>query len=278
MTYRQLVGLLQPLYGIHEARAISRLVYGSVAGLSLTDICAGADERLSQADQEAVETASRRLLAGEPVQYVLGKTEFAGREFIVGRGVLIPRPETEQLCSWIAGQSASYGSILDVGTGSGCIAITLSMALPGAYVEGWDNSNEALAVATENALLHHSAVVLRHRDIFSHRHKGETWDAIVSNPPYIPMREREEMEDNVLLFEPHEALFVPDDDPLVYYREIARYAAVALNDGGWLFFETHHLYNPAVARMLRGMGFADVECCTDDFGKPRMIRARKTAV
>ena len=284
MTYNELWHLLAPLYGDGEAKAIARLVYEVRFGLSFSDICLGKDTQLSANSQEELKGIAERLLQQEPVQYVLGQAAFCGRNFIVNKHVLIPRPETEELCYWIVSQE--YKSIenpiniLDIGTGSGCIAITLAAEMPKAKVTAWDISTEALKVAEENAKRNLVHVSFEHVDALHIptnilQQTAKIFDFIVSNPPYICNNERVQMESNVLNYEPHTALFVPDDDALLFYRAIAQYGQVALKEGGWLYFEINPLYASILTEMLVMMEYHDIEIKEDQFGKERMIRARR---
>jgi release factor glutamine methyltransferase len=284
MTNNELWHLLAPLYGDGEAKAIARLVYEVQFGLSFSDICLGKDTQLSANSQEELKGIAERLLQHEPVQYVLGQAAFCGRTFTVNRHVLIPRPETEELCSWIGSQgdksSENATNILDIGTGSGCIAITLAAEIPKAQVTAWDISTEALRVAEENAKRNHVHVSFEQVDalhiptnIFCKTTKY--FDFIVSNPPYICNNERAHMESNVLNYEPHSALFVPDDDALLFYRAIAQYGKTALKEGGWLYFEINPLYANILTEMLDMMAYHHIEIKEDQFGKQRMIRARR---
>ena len=284
MTYNELWHLLAPLYGDGEAKAIARLVYEVRFGLSFSDICLGKDTQLSANSQEELKGIAERLLQQEPVQYVLGQTVFGGRCFMVNEHVLIPRPETEELCSWIVSQgekqSMNDASILDIGTGSGCIAITLAAEMPKAKVTAWDISTEALKVAKENAKRNHVHVSFKRVDALHIptdilQQTTQLFDFIVSNPPYICNKERAQMESNVLNYEPHTALFVPDDDALLFYRAIAQYGQVALKEGGWLYFEINPLYASILTEMLVMMEYHDIEIKEDQFGKERMIRARR---
>jgi len=277
MTYPELWRRLLPMYEEGEAKAIVRLVLETRFGLSLADICAGKVTHLSQDDGRELEDLMQGLALGHPVQYVLGEALFAGRTFRVTPDVLIPRPETEELCQWVvqtlSSTSLSHPRILDIGTGSGCIAITLAQSLPSALVCGWDISKGALAVARENADRWGSAVELVRQDALHAPTDKNRWDVIVSNPPYICHQEREAMAAHVLEHEPHSALFVPDDDPLLFYRSIARYALSALRPGGQLFFEINPLYAESLQRMLEEMDWRRVETRHDAFGRQRMMRA-----
>ena len=223
------------------------------------------------------------------MQYVLGQADFAGRTFHVEPGVLIPRPETAELCSWITedgkARSSNRMQILDICTGSGCIAITLGLNLANSEVTGWDISENALRIAQENATaLDAKNVKIEYQDalalpstkvhLTTPLHECQArWDVIVSNPPYICEKEKVDMAKNVLDFEPDIALFVPNEDPLKFYRAIAEYATIALNSQGGLYFEINPLYEKETREMLEGFGFEDIETKEDFFGKKRMLKA-----
>ena len=310
MTYSEIWHRIATSYDDGEARAIARILIEELFGLSYTDIVCGATEQLSADDTLRLDTAVRRIEQGEPLQHVLGYADFCGNRFCVNGSVLIPRPETE----WLVDEGAKLMSttatsspkrILDIGTGSGCIAISLKLRLGDAYVEAWDISEEALRTAQDNADALKAEVTFRKRDAL--KAEGEClqggalvssapteqamdsinsneasttaapWDLIVSNPPYICDSERSAMDDNVLLHEPHTALFVPDDDPLRFYRAIARYALLTLNIGGSLLFECNTRYAEATGAMLRDMGFEEVTVSDDCFSLPRFVRGRKNS-
>ena len=372
MTYNQLWKRLTAIYNEREAQAIVRTVLDALFGMSLTDICLGKVTQLSADDTTRLEKIMQRLEKSEPVQYVLGAGWFAGRLFDVAPGVLIPRPETEDLVKWACdeakekekednskeergkeekevskkrealkkeeqplssplkeeeeglrkgeddpqkeeqllssplkeeeeglrkgkdasqkeeqhlssllksnkevsekGEEAPHPSILDIGTGSGCIAITVALALPQARVTAWDISTDALAIAAGNAHRLGASVRFEHQDALNAPDDEARWDVIVSNPPYICDRERADMSDNVLSYEPELALFVPDSDPLLFYRAIARYASKALKPGGRLLFETNTAYVHEVAQAMADEGFTAIEVRNDCFGKPRMVK------
>ena len=279
MTYNELWHLLAPLYGDGEAKAIARLVFEVRFGLSMSDICLGKDTQLSANNQTELKGIADRLLEQEPIQYVLGQADFCGRTLMVNEHVLIPRPETEELCRWITSQGDRHRvGLLDIGTGSGCIAITLAAEMPDAEVTAWDISAEALDVARENAKRTHVHVSFEQVDALNLPHSSfltSHFSLIVSNPPYICNKERASMEANVLEHEPHTALFVPDDDPLLFYRTIAQYGQTALEPGGWLYFEINPLYAQPLCDMLRMMSYHDIELNLDQYGKQRMIRAKR---
>ncbi len=270
---RHIADPLAALYGAREAQNIARLTAAALTGLPeqafLTD---------PQAEAEApgLEEAVARLRSGCPVQYVLGEAEFAGRRFRVAPGVLIPRPETEELAAWVVREERQANRLLDVGTGSGCIAATLAIELP-AEVTAVDCSPEALRIAEENFRLLGAPVRTVRADALHGLAEALAgpFDAIVSNPPYIPQHERESLHPNVRDYEPATALFVPDDDPLCFYRAIARAGRQLLAPAGRLYFESHHLYAEAIARLLGDEGYEGVEVRPDLFGKPRMLCARK---
>lgn len=291
MTYSEIWHRIATSYDDGEARAIARILIEELFGLSYADIVCGATEQLSADDTLRLDTAVRRIEQGEPLQHVLGYADFCGNRFSVNGSVLIPRPETEWLVDegaklmdgCIASDETQHKAphspkrILDIGTGSGCIAISLKLRLGDAYVEAWDISEEALRTAQDNADALKAEVVFRKRDALRADNTAAPWDLIVSNPPYICDSERSAMDDNVLLHEPHTALFVPDDDPLRFYRAIARYALLTLNIGGSLLFECNTRYAEATGTMLSDMGFEEVTVSYDCFNLPRFVRGRKNS-
>ena len=303
MTYNELWRLLTQVYDDYEAKAIARMVYEVRFGFTPSDLFIGKDTQLSTDDQKLLAEITQRLLKGEPVQYAIGLAEFGNRTFHVEPGVLIPRPETYELCEWIISseqqrtntdyneksEKVCYKKILDIGTGSGCIACTLAAELPDADVTAWDISEEALRIAAENAKRMGANVGFKRQDILNifsspsllpsislpspfHLPSNE-FDVIVSNPPYICIKEKDMMEKNVLDYEPALALFVPDDDPLLFYRTIARYARQALKPGGALFFEINPLYVKEMQQMLCDEGFSHTEVRNDQFGKQRFTKS-----
>ena len=284
MTYNELWRQLTQVYDDYEAKAIARMVYEVRFGLMPSDLFIGKDTQLSTDDQKLLAEITQRLLTGEPIQYVLGEAEFGGRTFHVEPGVLIPRPETYELCQWIMEErrgkkeEGRNTSILDIGTGSGCIACTLAAELADAEVTAWDISDDALRIATENAKRTNVHVSFEKVDVLNtsllNRERPATGlDIIVSNPPYICNKERATMERNVLEHEPELALFVPDNDPLLFYRTIARFAAKTLNPGGALYFEINPLYVSEMQQMLSEEGFSHTEIRNDQFGKQRFTKS-----
>lgn len=294
MTYEELWHRLTPLYEPGEAKAIVRLLLDECYGLSWADVLGGKVTELSANDQTELGKIMLRLEKGEPIQYIIGVADFCGRQFHVEPGVLIPRPETAELCQLILateshGQTRniceipchSDANILDIGTGSGCIAITLALELPDARVTAWDISDEALRIASENAKRLGASVTFEHRDVLSISLTSHLspltshYDLIVSNPPYICRQETDGMAQNVLDYEPHLALFVPDDDPLLFYRAIAQYATKALKSQGALFFEINPLYASSLTHLLSTMSCYDIKTLPDQFGKLRFLKATK---
>lgn len=279
MNYNELWRQLTQIYDEGEAKAIARMTYEERFGLTLSDIYLGKDTQLSADSQAELEEIAKRLLHGEPIQYVMGHADFCGRVFLVNEHVLIPRPETEELCQWITSQgNCPSVRLLDIGTGSGCIAITLAAEIPQAQVTAWDISADALEVARDNARRNNVHVTFEQVDALNISHLSpltSEYDLIVSNPPYICNKECEAMEPNVLDHEPHTALFVPDDDPLLFYRAIAQYGRTALKEDGWLYFEINPIYTKEMCDMLGSMKYHDIEMKEDQYGKQRMIRAQR---
>ena len=279
-TYQEFWQSLTPLYDAGEAQAIVRTVLDVEYGMTLTDIICGKVNELSSDEERNLEEIIARLQNGEPVQYVLGEADFAGRTFHVEPGVLIPRPETAELCQWIEEEVSSLKAderkqILDICTGSGCIAITLGLNIPNSEVTGWDISEDALRIAQGNVeMLKAGNVRIEYQDALMLPKAAETADIIVSNPPYICEKEKADMEKNVLEHEPSIALFVPDEDPLKFYRAIAEYASSALKSEGALYFEINPIYEKETREMLQSLGFKDIETKEDAFGKKRMMKAK----
>ena len=277
MDYRDFWRALSPALGPGEAKAVARLVYGERFGLSYGDLLVGKVSNLTEEGREWLAVAVRRLSAGEPVQYVLGYAEFCGRRFAVGPGVLVPRPETEELCRMVAASIAGKRAarVLDACCGSGCIGVTLALETPGAEVCVWDLYEAPLQTTMRNAGALGACVNVERVDVLAAVPCGEEWDAIVSNPPYVMESEKGGMGANVLDYEPHEALFVEDTDPMLFYRAISRYAAVALRPGGGLFFEVNPLCAGGVVRMMEECGLEGASVWQDCFGRERFATAVK---
>ena len=275
MDYETLWHRLTPLYEISEAKAIVRWVLDVRFGLSMADILCDKVNQLSADDQKELETMTQRLEKGEPVQYIIGMADFCERQFHVAPGVLIPRPETEELCRWITQKNRpSVLSVLDIGTGSGCIAVTLALEMPKAKVTAWDISDETLRIAQKNAQTLGAEVTFEHQDILNVS-LHDKYDLIVSNPPYIQPKERDGMGKNVLDYEPHQALFAPEEEPIIFYQRIGDYAWQSLNPGGALYFELNPLTADNVSDYLQRLGFSEIEIRQDQFGKQRFLKATK---
>ena len=275
---RAIATALTPRYGVGEARMMARIVMEHVTGKNNVSLMVDGDKPLSDFRRGQVRGIVDRLLAGEPLQYITGEAPFYGMTFKVTPATLIPRPETAELVDMIVDAAASRPDlrVLDIGTGSGCIAIALCRNLLFPEVTALDLSAEALAVARENARLLKCRVDFMQADAFAMEcPRGPLYDIIVSNPPYVADSERAGMEANVLDHEPSSALFVPDDDPVVFYRAISRYAACALSRGGYLFFEVNPLFADATVAVVSGAGMADVEVLPDSYGRKRFVKARR---
>ena len=278
MTYEELWHRLTPLYETGEAKAIARWVLEVRFGLSMTDILCGKVTELSSNDQTELEKIMLRLEKGEPVQYIIGVADFFGRSFHVAPGVLIPRPETAELCEYVLSSRKTEEKILDIGTGSGCIAITLALEMSDSQVTAWDISDDALRIAQENANALGANVAFEKRDILdtslftSH---PSTFTTIVSNPPYIKPSERDGMDKNVLDYEPETALFAPEENPILFYQRIGDYALRSLIPGGQLYFELNPQTADTVDDYLKKIGFQETEIRQDQFGKQRFLKAKK---
>ena len=296
----------QPLYDEREARAIADLLLDEVCGITLTERLLHPGRTLTDDERRSLQSVVARMEQGVPVQQALGYAWFCGARFRVSPDVLIPRPETAELVEWVIGdiRSASAApapvgaspsrslSVCDVGTGSGCIAVTLARAFPQARVLALDVSGAALNIARQNASLQHvdnlqfaQVDVLAYVDNLQHEAPGtpvsdvfpqgyQHFDILVSNPPYVCRREASEMSDIVLRHEPALALFVPDSDPLRFYRAIARMGLRHLHDGGCLYFEINAAFGADTCRLLQSLGYHDVELRTDVTGRDRMVKAK----
>lgn len=268
--------LIAASYAETEASALARWILEEEFGFSTLELYAGKDTDFPMEKRKRLNDILVRLARFEPIQYIIGKTEFCGLTLKVSSDVLIPRPETAELVDWIVSDCPQSGlRVLDIGTGSGCIAITLAERMVEAEVSAWDISERALAVARENALHNNVRIAFSCMDVFNEPTGTSVFDIIVSNPPYITESERAEMERNVLDYEPETALFVPDTDPLRFYRRIAHIGNQMLKPGGKLFFEINRAYGSETAAMLKYGGYSQVEVRSDSYGNARMIKAIK---
>lgn len=281
----QFIQELTPLYDAGEAESFFYLILEAKHQLKRVDLALQPDLVFSKAELETWNLILEQLKKEIPVQYLLGTTHFYGLEFEVNSNVLIPRPETEELVDWIiqsrnfgtkfnpevSGQSSKF-KILDIGTGSGCIAISLAKNLPNAVVSALDVSDKALATAQKNAELNQVAIQFIHQSILEIEDLGQQFDLIVSNPPYVRHLEKHEIKKNVLDNEPHLALFVEDNDALIFYRKIAQLAQKNLNPQGQLYFEINQYLGQETLDLLQEMGFKDITLRKDIYGNDRMIQ------
>ncbi len=273
-----LTNKLTHIYEKAEANNIVLELLQSVTNLSRARLLADGEATLTDTQEHEMEQYMARILQQEPIQYVLGNTDFHGVSLKVDHRVLIPRPETEELVEWVLQDlSCAHCIILDCCTGSGCIAIALAKQLPEATLQGCDLSLDALDVARENATRNHVKVHFFEADVLSPQFatKIPPMDIIVSNPPYVLKQEAAAMRANVLDFEPHKALFVPDDDPLIFYKAIANTALYKLSPKGKLFFEINAAFGHEVVRMLKFVGFSNVQLKNDLSGNARMVSAQR---
>ena len=258
-----------------ELTSLIGMLIEAVTGWNRMQQIVNINTELTKEQQMQVELYAEQLLSGKPIQYILEKAWFMGNDFMVNEHVLIPRPETEELVEWIISYASIMNkplSILDIGTGSGCISIALKLALPNCTVTGLDISKEALAVAQMNAKNLNASIEWMEEDILNTAALETAYDIIVSNPPYIPLKEKKDMQEQVLNFEPSIALFVSNEDPLVYYRTIAKIGKQSLSKNGQLFFEIHYDQGKAILALLDELNY-HAELRQDSFGKNRMIRA-----
>lgn len=275
-TLQRLKTELYPIYGKQESDAIIRLIFHYLKGWNLTDLLIHAQDPLSPFIKSEIEKILERLKSHEPIQYITGEARFHGMDLAIRPGVLIPRPETDQLVDIIIDENRDREDlrVLDICTGSGCIAIALARNLPFSKVYALDFSEEAIETASENAEKLHAKIKIIKGDIFDWEPSSQ-FDIIVSNPPYVMDSEALKMEKNVLDYEPHEALFVRDEDALVFYRRICDLGIKYLEKGGRLYFEINPLKASALKQLVISQGYDDVEIRLDSYGKQRFLIARK---
>ena len=276
-TIQKIKEVLSPLYSTGEIKNIVRIIFENIKNYSQVDIIMNQDEILSQFIKDKVDMILKRLVNHEPIQYIFNEAYFQGLTLKVTPDTLIPRPETEELIDIIVKENnQSDLHVLDIGTGSGAIAIALAKSLKFPIVDAIDISQKAIDIAQENAKAHKVKINFFIRDILSVEiPTNSVYDIIVSNPPYITLREKDSMEPNVLDYEPHTALFVPDNDPLMFYRAITLYAVYALNPGGRIYFEINSLYGKETAKLLSDNNFIDVDIIKDMYGLDRFVSAAK---
>lgn len=267
---------LQGRYDPREAGNLSRIICCEILGQQTVDYYLGKDIILSVKEEQELESILSRLHNFEPIQYILGEARFLGRTFRVTPGVLIPRPETEELVEMMLKELSPVSRVLDVGTGSGCIAISLAKELPESQVTAWDVSGEALSIAAANSKALQASVRFKQRDVLTYEPcVADCYDVIVSNPPYVTEAEKQEMEHNVLDWEPSLALFVPDTDPLRFYRRIAVLGLEMLTSGGKLYFEINRAFGKDTVAMLCETGYRAVRLQKDISHNDRFVIAEK---
>lgn len=262
-------------YPAGEVAAFTRIIATEILGIPQMTFFLKENVELTHEQEATLEDAIKRLQKYEPIQYIQGYSDFCGLRFKVTPATLIPRPETSELVEWVASEATGNERILDIGTGSGCIAVSLANKMPQSKVTAWDISNEALAVATENSRSNGTEVLFEQVDILSYRPEENLFDIIVSNPPYIKENEKSAMHANVLYWEPHTALFVPDSDPLLFYRTIAIKGLQILKPGGRLYFEINRAHGSETMEMLAGLGYTGIELRKDFAENDRMIKATR---
>lgn len=264
---------LSAVYDGQELESVSRALCLELLDIDKADFYTKAKLSFDSDRDSRLDAALKRLEKGEPLQYVLGNAPFCGLNFKVGPGVLVPRPETGELVSWVISETSSPAGILDIGTGSGCIAVTLASKMPQCTVKGWDISDEALSYARSNSELNGTDVVFEKHDVLASDLPEARFDVIVSNPPYIIEKEKSDIDRTVLDYEPALALFVPDNDPLLFYRAIAMFGKRALKPCGSLYFEINPMFAGQLQLLLERSGYHNVTLRRDIFGKLRMIKA-----
>ena len=275
---------LDAIYGKDEVDNFFDMLLNAYFGLGRIDLILNTNLTITKTEEQPLFEALSRLKQEEPIQYIIGDTEFYGLKLKVNQHTLIPRPETEELVDWILKEiknQESQISILDIGTGSGCIAIALAKNLPNAKVFAMDISDEALKITKENALLNKVDIEFIHQDILSLNHAEfdsvfQKFDIIVSNPPYVRILEKAEIKNNVLNYEPHLALFVEDNEPFLFYKAIAQFAVENLTTKGQLFFEINQYLGKEMVQLLESYGFKNIELRQDLFGNDRMTKAIKS--
>ena len=263
------------MYDKNEVESFVSLLLDKICGLNTTKRLISDTIHLSDEQNRRIDDALERLKRYEPIQYIIGYTDFYGLTLRTDRRALIPRPETEELVDWILHEYSNVGNALDICTGSGCIAVCLAKYLKEVKVSALDISSEAIGLARENALNHRLDIVFYQKDIMATDSLWQKFDLIVANPPYVTLSEKVDMMPNVLNYEPSLALFVDDEDPLIFYRTIARFAQKNLVDGGMLFFEINRKFGKETVDLLASMGFVDIVPKKDISGNDRFIKCKR---
>jgi release factor glutamine methyltransferase len=267
---------LSPIYPKEEIAGITKLIFEKVLKLSGIQYHLQKDDVISAANLAEIKDIVNQLVQFKPIQYILGEAHFFGLTFAVNKSVLIPRSETEELVDWIIKDYAELApKILDIGTGSGCIPISILTQLPEASAEAWDISEQALVVANQNAFKHQIKINFQHIDLFNAPQQPAIYDVIVSNPPYVTDSEKDLMHQNVLDHEPHTALFVPDNDPLFFYAKIAELGLTSLKPNGHLYLEINEQFGSQTLELLSSKGYVNLVLKKDLNGKDRMVKAQR---
>ena len=262
------------IYPPREIDAIIRILALDMLNINATTFYLRDNITLFDKEELLLSDAIKRLKKNEPIQYILGEAIFCGLTFKLNPSVLIPRPETSELVKWITEENKNKKcNILDIGTGSGCIAISLNKLIPNSNVTAWDISSDAIEIAQKNNIINNTNVTFEIHDLFDKCNKKECYDIIVSNPPYIKEEEKKQMEENVLKWEPHLALFVPNESPLLFYREIAIQSLQLLKKNGLLYFEINREYGKEICQILNELGYNNIELRKDFAENDRMIKA-----
>lgn len=269
------IKILVPEYDITEIKAILRIIFEEYLGWSFTQQVINYEQEIPEEPLRKIESAIKQLSKGEPIQYILGHEYFMGLKLKVNRSTLIPRPETEELVQRVSAIHKSPIRILDIGTGSGAIAIALAKEIENAKVTACDISKDAIKIAQENSTTHNVEIKFIEADILKwEQYNFENYNIIVSNPPYITESEKSSMAKRVLEYEPHTALFVPDTDPLLFYKRIAEFGAHHLEQSGELWFEINRAYGEECCSMLKELGYSTTELYKDNFNNDRIVRAK----
>jgi release factor glutamine methyltransferase len=276
-AFNKTLARISPLYAEPESTSIVELVFRNLLNISRIELYQRFDSNLSNSQQFRLEEIVIELENFRPLQYILGETEFYGLIFKVGPGILIPRAETEELIEWIVNDSKKNSSlrVLDIGTGSGCIAVSLAKNLTTPVIDAIDVSEEALKYARKNAAINNCTVNFSQQDIFSfEKISPDTYDIIVSNPPYVPESDKNIIQPNILEYEPQLALFVPDSDPLLFYRRILNVVLLAGKPGCKVYFEIHENFGKEIHELFESQGFEDIALRKDIHGKDRMVAGK----
>jgi release factor glutamine methyltransferase len=268
----KIVNALRDIYKQNEVNNFAFLLLNNLRGYSRADLYLNGAEKLTNNEILFLNNSIERLKQSEPIQYIVGECEFMNLTFKVNRNTLIPRPETEELVEWALSEIKDKKlTILDIGTGSGCIACAIKKYAPNSTVYAWDISDKALEIAQKNAELNNVKIEFKKVDVLNYQHKNEIFDLIISNPPYIPEKQKKFIKPNVLNYEPHSALFVPDNKPFLFYEKIMDFSLKSLKTKGKIFMEINEQFGDEIINLLKFKGFSDVILIKDISGRNRMV-------